>query len=394
MKKIISFLIPILIAIISVIAINDFLDKHIVNLVQEKNPSLIGRNYGDLTKDRSVIIKNILSNKGDLFLMGSSEMGVSVPQNSINFFPFNGADYNVSCFGRAYTQDLQQATVLGATNLNENQRIALVVSIQWFESSHGMDAGDFVVNFSDIQFYNFLKNPKVSEENKVYYAKRVYQLLTGANKYYPEALYARLYYSENPLKNVIMLAFEPYYKVNEYLSNIKDKALIYKKLKELPDKQSNTELKTVNWKEEYDKVEKENSEIPSTNKFHLTDEFYNNRLAGVDDTLKGKYKDMDLVNSKEMDDYKFLLSVCKDLNMEPYIILPPVNGWYDDHLGLEKDKRDDYYNTVKGLANNNGLDVLDLSNYDYEKDFLVDVMHLGKEGWLKVSEEIYKHFNK
>ena len=165
MKKIISFLIPILIAIISVIVINDFLDKQIVNLVQEKNPSLIGRNYGDLTKDRSVIIKNILSNKGDLFLMGSSEMGVSVPQNSINFFPFKGADYNVSCFGRAYTQDLQQATVLGGTDLKENQRIALVVSIQWFESSHGMDAGDFVVNFSDIQFYNFLNNSKVSEEN-------------------------------------------------------------------------------------------------------------------------------------------------------------------------------------------------------------------------------------
>lgn len=394
MKKLISFLIPILIAIISVIAINNFLDKQIVNLVQEKNPSLIGRNYGDLTKDRSVIIKNILSNKDDLFLMGSSEMGVSVPQNSINFFPFNGADYNVSCFGRAYTQDLQQATLLGSTNLKENQRIALIVSIQWFENSHGMDAGDFVVNFSDIQFYNFLNNPKISEENKIYYAKRVYKFLTGANKYYPEAIYARLYYSENPLKNVIKLVFEPYYKVNEYLSNIKDKALIYKKLKELPDKQSDTELKTVNWKEEYDKVEKENSEIPSTNKFRLTDEYYNNRIAGVEDTLKGRYKDMDLVNSKEMDDYKFLLSVCKDLNMEPYIILPPVNGWYDDHLGLEKDRRDAYYNKVKGLANDSGLDVLDLSNYDYEKDFLVDVMHLGKEGWLKVSEEIYKHFNK
>jgi D-alanine transfer protein len=394
MKKLISFLIPVLIAIISVIAINDFLDKQIVDLVEQKNPSLIGRNYGDLTKDRSVIIKNILSNKDDLFLMGSSEMGVSVPQNSINFFPFNGADYNVSCFGRAYTQNLQQATVLGGTDLKENQRIALIVSIQWFESSHGMDAGDFVVNFSDIQFYNFLKNPKVSEENKIYYAKRVYQLLTGANKYYPEAIYARLYYSENPLKNVIKLAFEPYYKVNEYLSNIKDKALIYKKLKELPDKQSDTTLKTVNWKEEYDKVEKENSEIPSTNKFHLTDEYYNNRLAGVEDTLKGMDKNIDLVNSKEMDDYKFLLSVCKDLNMEPYIILPPVNGWYDDYLGLEKDRRDAYYNTVKGLASNSGLDVLDLSKYDYEKDFLVDVMHLGKEGWLKVSEEIYKHFDK
>ena len=223
MKKIISFLIPILIAVISVIAINNFLDKQIGDLINQKNPSQIGRNYGDLTKDRSVIIKEILSEKGDVFLMGSSEIGVSVPQNSINFFPFKGADYNVSCFGRAYTQDLQQATLLGSCDLKENQRIALIVSIQWFENLHGMDAGDFVVNFSDIQFYNFLNNPKISEENKIYYAKRVYQLLTGANKYHAEALYARLYYSENPFKNAVMLAFKPYYKVNEYLSNIKDK---------------------------------------------------------------------------------------------------------------------------------------------------------------------------
>jgi D-alanine transfer protein len=191
-----------------------------------------------------------------------------------------------------------------------------------------------------------------------------------------------------------MLAFKPYYKVNEYLSNIKDKALIYKKLKELPDKQSDSELKEVNWKDEYKSIEKENSEIPSTNKFHLTDEYYNNRIASVEETIKGRYSNMDLVNSKEMDDYKFLLGVCKDLNMEPYIILPPVNGWYDDYLGLEKVRRDAYYQKVKSLANDNGLEVLNLGDYDYEKDFLVDVMHLGKEGWLKVSEEIYKHFNK
>jgi D-alanine transfer protein len=326
--------------------------------------------------------------------MGSSEMGVDVPQNPINFFPVKGADYNVSCFGRAYTQNLQQATLLGSCDLNENQRIALIISIQWFESYHGMDAGDFVVNFSDIQFYNFLNNPEISEENKKYYAKRVYKFMTGANKYQAEALYARLYYSENALKKGIMLMFDPYYKINEYLSNIKDKALIYKKLKALPDKKNSTELKIVNWQDEYDKIEKENSEVSSTNQFHLTDEYYNNKLKGVVDNIKGKSENIDLINSTEMDDYNFLLSVCKDLNMQPYVILPPVNGWYDDYSGLDKEKRESYYNKVKTLANDNGLDVLELSEYEYEKDFLVDIMHLGKEGWLKVSEEIYNHFNK
>ncbi len=95
-----------------------------------------------------------------------------------------------------------------------------------------------------------------------------------------------------------------------------------------------------------------------------------------------------------MDDYKFFLSVCKDLNIAPYIVLPPVNGWYYDYVELTKDKRDEYYKTVKNIAGENGFDVLDLHEYDYKKQFLTDAKHLGKEGWLKVSEEIYKHFNK
>jgi len=88
MKKIVSFLIPILIAIIATASINNYLDGQITKLTQEKNVSDIGSKYANLTKDRSAIIKNLISNNGDLFLMGSSELGVDVPQNSIKFFPY------------------------------------------------------------------------------------------------------------------------------------------------------------------------------------------------------------------------------------------------------------------------------------------------------------------
>ncbi|MCE5220971.1 MAG: D-alanyl-lipoteichoic acid biosynthesis protein DltD [Clostridium sp.] len=393
MKKIISFLIPILLAIIVTVSINNYLDKQIIELTQEKNVSQIGAKYGDLTKDKSAIIKKIISDKGDLFLMGSSEMGVDTPQNAIQFFPFEGADYNVSCFGRAYTQDLQQATVLGGCDLKENQNIALIVSSQWFEDPEGMQAKNFAVNFSDIQFYNFLNNPKISEENKEYYAKRVYNFLVEAKKYSAEALYARLYYSKSPLKKYAMVVMNPYYKISGYLLNVKDKALIYKELKALPNKQSNTELKSVNWQDEYEKIQKENSELVSTNQFKLQDDCYNKNLKDVVDKIKGNSKGEDLINSKEMNDYKFLLSVCKELNIKPYIIMPPVNGWYNDYLGLDKGKRNEYYNKIKMLAEEQDIDVLDLSENDYKQYFLIDIMHLGKEGWLKVSEGIYKHFD-
>ena len=62
---------------------------------------------------------------------------------------------------------------------------------------------------------------------------------------------------------------------------------------------------------------------------------------------KGISKDENLIESKEIDDYKFLLSVCKDLNIKPYIILLPVNGWYYDFVELPKDKRDECYEQGK-----------------------------------------------
>ncbi|MFR1380367.1 MAG: D-alanyl-lipoteichoic acid biosynthesis protein DltD [Clostridium neonatale] len=37
-----------------------------------------------------------------------------------------------------------------------------------------------------------------------------------------------------------------------------------------------------------------------------------------------------MLNSREFEDFEFLLSVCKDLNIKPYIILMNVNGWYYD----------------------------------------------------------------
>lgn len=82
------------------------------------------------------------------------------------------------------------------------------------------------------------------------------------------------------------------------------------------------------------------------------------------------------MNSKEMNDYKFFLSVCNELNIKPYIILPPVNGWYYDYVGLSKEKRDEYYKTVEKMAEDNGFEVLNLHQYDYKEGFLVDAKTL------------------
>lgn len=393
MKGKISFVIIVCIVITVIIGTNQFLNTQISNLKKTKNLSEFGKEYGDHIKDSSIIAKDILDDSNDLFLFGSSEMAINVEQNSIKLFPIEGADYNISCFGRGYVQNLQQATYIGGSDLKINQKVAYILSLQWFDNSDGVKADNFAVNFSEIQFYNFLNNPKISEENKQYYAKRVYSLLEQTNKYQPEALYARLYSNPNWFKKMSMFILSPYYKVSNYLSTIKDKALIYKEMKKLPEKKSKEELEKIDWKEEEKRISEKNSNEVSTNQFHLTDDYYNKNIKDHLDYLDGCLKGNDTLSSVEMNDFKFFLSVCKDLNIEPYIIMPPVNGWYYDYLGLSVDKRNEYYNAIDTLAKEQGFEVLDLRQYEYKQGFLIDVMHLGEEGWLKVSEGIYNHFN-
>lgn len=388
-----SFIIVASIVIAVIIGINQFLNTQISTLKKNKDLSEFGKAYGDHIKDSSIIAKDILDDSNDLFLFGSSEMSINVEQNSIKLFPIKGADYNISCFGRGYVQNLQQATYIGGSDLKSNQKVAYILSLQWFDNSDGVKADKFAVNFSEIQFYNFLNNPKISEENKQYYAKRVYSLLEQTDKYQAEALYARLYSNPNLFKKILMLIMSPYYKVSNYLSTIKDKALIYEEMKKLPEKKPEEELEVVNWGEEEMQISKKNSNEVSTNQFHLTDDYYDKNIKEHLDYLNGCLKNNDTLSSAEMDDFKFFLSVCRDLNIKPYIIMPPVNGWYYDYLGLSRDKRDEYYNSIDRLAKEQNLDVLDLRQYEYKQGFLIDVMHLGEEGWLKVSEGIYNHFN-
>ena len=55
-------------------------------------------------------------------------------------FPFADAQYDVSVFGRAYTQSLQHSSILNSMNgLNDTSKVAIVVSLQWFEKPDVLD---------------------------------------------------------------------------------------------------------------------------------------------------------------------------------------------------------------------------------------------------------------
>ncbi|MDU5106496.1 D-alanyl-lipoteichoic acid biosynthesis protein DltD [Clostridium sp.] len=394
MRKYKFFFIPIICIFIFANIFNRAIDKKYKDLIEKKDLTSIKHTYNQIIRDRGGVLKNQMKEEGDLMLLGSSELSSPVEQNPTNIFPFDGAEYDVSIYGRAYTQSLQHATILNnIKNINRDDKVAIVISAQWFASSIGIDGGDFSVNFSEQQFYDFFNNENISKENKIYYAKRISELLRKAGEYGEERIYANLYYRNNFLSKSVLTLLKPYYSLKEYMLDTKDKVQTIKLLNKMDDKSEN-QLKDIHWDKEYEKAENQGKDKVTNNNIFVDDEYYDTYLREKYDTLKDSWANVNLLESKEVKDYDFLLKVCKENNVKPLIILMPVNGLYYDHLGLKLDKRTEFYSTLGKMANDKGFDVLNLQNKEYEKYYLSDVMHLGWKGWLNIDEEISKYFNK
>ncbi|MGG7141950.1 D-alanyl-lipoteichoic acid biosynthesis protein DltD [Clostridium nigeriense] len=393
MKKIKYFLIPIGIIIIFIFYFNYEVNNKYSEMINKKDITSIKHTYNQIIRDRGGVLKDKMKKDGDLMIFGSSELSSPVDQNPINTFPFKGAEYDVSIYGRAYTQSLQHATILSnIDDLNDKDKIAIVISAQWFDSKAGIDGSDFSVNFSEQQFYDFFNNENIDKESKLYYAKRISALLKDSEEYGEERIYANLYYRDNIISKSVLTLLKPYYSLKEYILGIKDKVQTVKLLEEMKDKDE-TIIKDIDWNDEYKKAEEEGKSKVTNNDIFVDDNYYDTYLRDKYDSLKDSWKDIDLLESKEVDDYKFLLKVCKENNIKPLIILMPVNGLYYDHLGLTLEKRTEFYNSMEEIAKNYDFDVLNLQNKEYEKYYLSDVMHLGWKGWLNIDEEMYKYFN-
>ncbi|WP_238898799.1 D-alanyl-lipoteichoic acid biosynthesis protein DltD [Clostridium sp. YIM B02500] len=390
LKKIICLVIPIFTAIITVIFLNIFFNKNIETMLKSKELAEINNEYGSVYKDKGVVYNNYISQNNYPILQASSELNIQIPELPTNFFPIEGMDHLVTQ-GKTGSQDITQISILGSQKeYGGDRKIAMIVSLQWFYSKAGITQKAFQGNFAPIQFYDFLENEKISHENKRKYAYRVDSLLAGSDQFYPEKLYAKLYASDSKVYKLIACILRPYFSARKNIVELKDKAALYDKLKTLPDKTEYKDKK-VSWSKESQKAEEDGKSKVTNNDFMLNDEAYKKLKASVEDDRK-IVKNANLLNSNEFNDYELYLDTCKDLGVKPYIILMPTNGRWYDYLGLTKDKRDAFFDKAQKIAEEKGFEVLNLKNQEYEPYFMYDAVHLGWKGWLKVDEELYKHF--
>ncbi|AIY83778.1 D-alanyl-lipoteichoic acid biosynthesis protein DltD [Clostridium baratii str. Sullivan] len=403
MKKILYFVVPIFIGIIFAFGLNKFLDNKIDSLLKSKDLTPLMSKYESEIKEKGVILNDYLLSKGDIMMLGSSELSKKIKrQHPTKYFNSDKSKNKIFIIGRPHSKDLQDVLTLGSAdtknsitqNDDKKKKVVLLVSMQWFLRKDGISSKEFENRFSPEQFYTFLNNKNISKENKDYVAKRVAELLKKGGQYNPEGVYAKLYNDNSFLAKAEKLVLSPYFFVREKLVSLKGKGLLYRALRGLKnekDKKGNG--KPIDWKAEDEQAIKDAKKRVDGNKYKIDKVYYDKVLKKHLAKMKNIYKNTNLLDSTELDDYKAFLNLCQNLNIEPTIVVMPNSKWYYDYTGLSQEERDKYYDTIANLAKEKGFKAINLKDKETEEYYLRDIMHLGTRGWVDVSERLYKEYN-
>lgn len=382
MKKLIFGLLTI---VIIIFGFNLILDKKI----EEYQSSDFQKAFSIFERDKGLKFLKEENEKKNILLFGSSELGYEGEQNITNYFPNSKVPYSVDKIGHASVQNLLHLMKLGSIGCSEDSKAAIIVSLQWF---NGEDIGKeaFWSNFSELQFYSFMNNPDIQEEEKQYVCQRILSLSYDNILIEPIYLYAKLYSSNSMIIKVGRIVVYPFYNIWKQFLTVKDKYQLYQKLREYK-KRTDTTVYQVNWEEEYKKAEKQGKESCTNNPFYVEDNYYNTYIKDEIETVKDSMINEKLL-SKEIDDFECFLKIAKQLGVKPYLIFMNTNGYYYDYVGIDRTTREHLYDKLVALAKKYDMNYLDLRDYEYEPYFMYDVMHLGWKGWLYTSEKIAEYF--
>ena len=378
-KRVMKKLIVVTAAIVTVIAaamifeswLDNQIDK-IYNVSAYTKP--INLQYDDYSKDKGQLILEKSAENGNVILMGSSELNSWAGQNPVNMFPNTTLNDNLTIVGQAYVQSLLHSMKAGTPALEGAKKLGIVVSLQWFYGDD-IDTNGFAANFSEYQFYQCMKNNRLSEESKNYICSRTSELLKEVEGYDDIKVYAWLHSQDSIFAKAAFTVLSPYYNLREKTLEIKDKWDTYQLLKKTSGDAKEPEVLNLDWDKSMQDAKAEGAAFCTNNEYYVADEYYDTYLRDTIDTLRDVEAETTL-NS----------------GVRPYVIIMNTNGLYYDYVGMDRERRNGLYDEVEKRAKVQGTEVLRLSEYEYEPYFMLDVMHLGWKGWLYVDEQISKHY--
>ncbi len=357
-------------------------------LLPPQNAHTSGRNYGyeySGAKSSSVAFNTSSDANDSILLFGSSELSTpasTVPQVPSVVFGEHNYGVNLTYIGEAFDQSLWHAVAAGAySNYVENRKVAIIVSPGWFTDG-GIDNETFRLRFSYSLYRAFCDNEAISNASKAYLTKRLLEQGVDAT-----AVNAGMRTLPTDFVNDALLAAMDDLKIRKELVSVREGGI------EMVSCDTGCTPETI----DFDALEAEAKEdaaaMSTNNDLGIDDNFYSDVLASQIDRLKGAHADETYTHTPEYNDFNFFLKVCREVGLEPLVIISPVHGEFYDYEGITKDVRADCYDRIVEICNEHGVRCADFSNREYEKYFLHDIVHFGGPGWVAVEKAIYNYVN-
>ena len=323
----------------------------------------------------------------NLYLMGSSELGMPVDQNPSTWLPNNASDFDMYESGRGNQQSLYHAIELAAVGPSiANKKVALILSPQWFVQG-GVKASLFQSVFSHSAWDAMLANPHLSAATRQRLIARVGSLM-------PQLCTLGASCATTTASSVEEVVNAPYNVFTQRVNALRDtyKGVDYRKAVRYtgawqPGRQS---MATIDWAAEDAKAAATGKAKVGKNPYNMEDAFYQKRVVPQIDKLKGQQAGVTYTSSVEYDDLQLFLDVAHDLGIDVMLIPLPVNGTWSDFTRLPKAQRDGFATDIRRIAAANSVQLTDLTSKAYEPYYFFDTLHLGWRGWLDVTHACWE----
>lgn len=322
-------------------------------------------------------------------LFGSSEFNYFEGCSSFPtvYFGEHNVGMGTMLIGNPWFQSLWQAIEVGALDDAIPQGKAVIfVSTQWFADYQNV-AEDFCYAYSESALDQFLANNAISAETKEAVLQRVSS--------YGVDYHGNKSYSLFDLPTIIDNAIESPFNEISHASSLLEEAADCSQGAFLPmPSVYNSEIVAPDWDALKELSLNEAKAATNTNSLGIIDSYYENSFQSwIENTNAYEAKvGNPIYNDYEYDDFCLLLEICKQCNIEPLIVIMPVNGMAYDQTRFSVQDRQELYQLIRNVCDLYGVDYYDASVYEYEKYYIRDAMHLGWLGWADIDRVIYNFF--
>lgn len=347
------------------------------------NQKTLAENRVSLTDQvlKGTLIQQRLFKHNDEFypIYGSSELEKDDPFNPAIALNSHNASRKPFLIGTGGNTDLVNGIEL-ASNYDElkGKKIAFIISPQWF-TNHGLTNQNFDARVSQNQINQLFHQKNMSDELKQRYAKRLLQFKHVHNK---DFLKATVKHNGKTDGN--------------YISNFKENQLVkieaiksLANFKDVPlEHVKPVTSEKASWSEMRDVAAQYGEAHSKSNEYHIRDKYWK-LIQANKRRVKRDYEFN--INSPEFNDLKLLVDTIREAGADVEYISIPANGKWYDHIGVDLEKRKPVYEKINRVVTENGGQIYDLTDKDYEPYVITDAVHIGWKGWVYIDERIAQH---